>query len=91
MATVTGKYPDQSKYDKEGRFKIAPDKSFIHSTWAPPIQWTGWVNNEQISFIQISRSADGRDDFDFSGFPESCERAIDYIIEAIDKAMKVMD
>lgn len=90
MATIKGSFPDYSKHKNLGYFKITADQAFSY-TWKPPITWTGFVNNTKVNFVQISDSAIGRSDFDFTDFPQKYDQAISYIIEAIDEGMKEMD
>jgi len=88
MYIVRGSFPDYSKPDNKGSFALNPDKSMNYQTWAPPIIY---VNGTEVKFKQISNSAIDETDFDLSAFPQQYKSSISYIIEAIDKAMKVMD
>lgn len=91
MYDVRGEFPHYQSYNNKGSFALNADKSMNPFTWGPPIHWKGYVNNTDVSFVQISADAFDKHDFDFTGFPEQLSSAIPYIIEAIDKAMKVMD
>ncbi len=46
---------------------------------------------QQVKFTQIHSSGSSKHDFDWSDFPEDLVIAIPYIVDAINKAMKVMD
>lgn len=91
MYLVEGKFPDYTNHDREGSFALNPDKAMHPSVWLPPINWSGFVNNTKVDFIQVSSDATDKDDFDFGNFPQKFNSAISYIIEAIDKEMKCMD
>lgn len=88
---VKGKYPSNNGYNGELSFLLEADQAFNPYTWSPPINWTGVVGGNKVSFIQTSHSGYTKDDYDFNGFPEEVAVAIPYIVEAIDKAMKTMD
>lgn len=91
MHQVTGEYPDYHKASLKGRFYLNADKAFNPYTWSPPIQWKGIVGAQNVSFTQISDSGSNKSDYDWKGFPNDLEVVIPYIVEAIDKAMEVMD
>ncbi len=91
MYDVRGEFPHYQSHNYKGSFALNADKGMNPYTWAPPINWKGYVNNTAVSFVQTSASALMKEDFDFTGFPEEFGSAIPYIIGAIDKAMKVMD
>lgn len=88
---VQGKYPDYASYDNFGRFYLNADKGFNPFKWAPPINWTGRCGGMEVKFTQITSGGYDRDCYDWTGFPNELHSAIPYIVEAIDKAMKVMD
>lgn len=91
MHQVTGQYEDFSKMNRKAYFYLNADKEFNPYTWRPPIHWLGRVGGVEISFTQTSNSSSHRDDYDWSDFPQEVQDAIPYIIEAIDRAMRVMD
>jgi len=91
MHQVTGDYPDYGKHRDKSSFYLNADKGFIFFEWSPPIHWEGMVGGIQVKFTQISHSGSHRIDYDWAGFPAEVSSAIPYIVEAIDKAMKVMD
>lgn len=91
MPQVTGTYPDYQKRTLKSYFSLEGDKQFNPYTWSPPIVWEGTVGAHKVQFIQISSSGSNKPDYDWSDFPNELEVAITYIIEAIDKAMRVMD
>jgi hypothetical protein len=91
MKAVEGYFPDYSNDNRKGSFKIYCDKTMFPGHWIPPISWTGYVNNTAVKFTQISQHSYNQNDFDFTDFPAELEGAKSSIIDAIDKAMKVMD
>ena len=94
FAEVSGKYPKLSEDGwNEGRFTLEANRPMHPSGngWRPPIRWEGYVDGVKVEFIQIRHSAISENDFDFTGFPDSLQRVIPCIIEAIDMAMEVMD
>lgn len=91
MSKVQGHFPDYTKHNNQGSFSVESDKAFNPYTWQPPINWSGFVNGTKVSFVQISASGSHISNYDFSGFPPELDAAKGYIIEAIDKAMRVMD
>ncbi|MFZ5553565.1 MAG: hypothetical protein ACOZCO_10640 [Bacteroidota bacterium] len=91
MEKVEGEFQDYSSYKDRGMFKLTCDQVMNPYTWKPPIQWSGKVNGIEVKFVQTSRYANSRECFDFTGFPKELEKAIDDIIEAIDKKMRKMD
>jgi hypothetical protein len=86
-----GTFPDYKKPSYLGSFDLEPDKPMNPTTWTPPINWSGFVNNDKVHFIQISSSALSERDFDFTDFPMKYKSAIPWIIGAIDDEMKSMD
>lgn len=91
MARVTGTFPDYSRHNNRGSFVLESDKEFNPFTWAPPINWTGYINDVKVSFVQVNASGSMEMDYDFSNCSSIIESAKSYIIEAIDDAMRVMD
>lgn len=91
MHQVTGEFPDYGRYDNKSNFYLNADQAFIYFTWSPPIMWEGFIANKPVNFVQIHSKGSSKSDFDWTGFPEEFHNAIPYIVEAIDKAMKVMD
>lgn len=76
-----------------GKVSIAlnADQAMTPYSWKPPIHWNGIINNKKVQFIQTSRYASDRDDFDWNGFPEDLAYLRSDIVELIDKAMRTMD
>lgn len=91
MHQVTGEYPDYIAYREKGSFYLNADQGFNPFTWKPPIHWAGMVGNKMVKFIQIDASGYHRSCFDWTDFPDELQSAIPYIVDAIDKAMRVMD
>lgn len=91
MARVEGTFPDVFGYQNKSNFVVESDQAMNPFTWMPPIHWTGYVKGTKVSFIQVESSGYSREDYNFEGFPVELQSAIPYIIEAIDRAMKVMD
>jgi len=71
--------------------KLSPNKGMSPYTWAAPIEWNGYINNDKISFTQTSNSGYAEYCFDFSNLKEEYQFLNSDIVELIDKAMKVMD
>jgi hypothetical protein len=71
--------------------KLSANKAMNPYTWAAPIEWTGYINNDKISFTQISNGGYAEHCFDFSNLKEEYKFLKGDIVELIDKAMKVMD
>ncbi len=91
MHQVTGKYPDSDHPLGKSSFYLDADQSFNPYSWQPPINWTGSVGDRQVKFTQIESHGSDRSCYDWSGFPRELDSVISYIVEAIDKAMRVMD
>ncbi|WP_113663194.1 hypothetical protein [Pedobacter nanyangensis] len=91
MHQVTGEYPDYHKHSNTSSFYLNADQAFNPFTWQPPIHWTGVVGNKKVQFKQISSSGANVIDYDWNGFPDELSVAIPYIVDAINKAMRVMD
>jgi hypothetical protein len=91
MHQVTGSFIDYGKPSLKSNFYLDADKDFNPYTWAAPIKWSGIVGGVEVSFKQISPSAYDKSCFDWTDFPDEVSGAIYDIVEAIDKAMKVMD
>lgn len=91
MYQVTGEYPDYKAHSMKSGFHLNADQSFNHSTWGPPIHWKGYVGGHEVKFTQVRNHSFSISDIDWQDFPKELESAKTYIVEAIDKAMKVMD
>ena len=91
MYLVEGSFPDYSSFNKKGTFNLNCDKAMAPGHWSTPIKWSGYINNTAVSFIQIKSSGKFLNCYDWTGFPENYDSAKSYIVEAIDKKMKVMD
>ena len=91
MYQVEGQYLDYSKMTRKSYFFLNADQAFNFNTWSAPVQWKGRVGGQQVSFKQISDSGSSRSCYDWTTFPVELEDAIPHIVEAIDKAMRVMD
>lgn len=91
MYMVTGKYTDYKHPLGESSFHLNADKDFNYQNWCAPIYWEGFVNNQKVKFRQIEAGAYSLDCFDWNEFPTELDQAKNYIVEAIDEAMKSMD
>lgn len=91
MHQVTGEYVDYKIHPRKGQFYLNADQGFNPFTWKPPINWEGTVGGHNVKFTQIEASSFNNESFDWGEFPTELEYVKPYIVEAIDKAMKVMD
>ena len=60
-------------------------------TRTAPIKWSGHINSDKISFLQIRGGGYSESSFDFSNLQQEYQFLTEDIIELIDKAMKAMD
>lgn len=73
------------------RVFLNPDKGLNPYTFAPPIRWSGFIDNETIIIIQNSTSAIFSGDFEFLTFPQRYNHLKGDIIALIDKSLRTMD
>lgn len=87
------KYQVEGKYKDDGKchFYLNADQAFNYTTWRAPILWKGFVDSQEVEFIQTDAGAYDLSCFDWTGFPSELEAAKQHIIKAIDDAMRVMD
>lgn len=91
MHQVNGEYPDYQRYPVKGMFHLNADQGFNPFTWKAPINWVGFVGSKEVKFTQIEDGSFNEQSFDWGNFPEELNYVKPYIVEAIDKAMRVMD
>lgn len=89
--TVMGDYPDYTAMDNKGSFYLSPNRTMHPDHWMAPITWTGNVGGIDVEFTQIQTKSSSIDDFDFSSCPPAFEKAKTYIVQAIDKKLRIMD
>lgn len=91
MYQVTGEYTDYKKFNRKSYFYLNADKRFNPYTWRAPINWEGIVGGINVKFTQIDNSAYSENCFNWTEFPDELSIAKSDIVEAIDKAMRIMD
>lgn len=91
MAKVQTEFTDYTRPNNKGFINLQAGQSFNPYTWKPPINWSGTVNGTQVNFVQIDSSGYDKSCYNFSQLPKGMEYTIDYIVKAIDDAMRTMD
>jgi len=86
-----GDYPDYTAIDNKVQFYLNANTTMHPDKWKTPINWEGFVAGVRVEFTQIQKKAASVEDFDFSLFPQSLDKAKVYIVQAIDKKLRTMD
>lgn len=91
MHKLEVKYPNINSRKFESSFYLTSSKEFNLFEWQPPINWEGKIGSKRIKFTQISHEGFNCDCFDWQDFPKEMDYLKPYIVESINKTMKVMD
>lgn len=66
---------------------LHPDRPFNSYGWRAPIAWSGFVDGEAVSFVQVTADVLSDSSFNWEGFPAKFTQYKSSIIELIENEL----
>jgi hypothetical protein len=91
MWQVDASIPEITHPMERVRLFLNADKALHPSTFIPPINWTGFLDGNEVEIVQNNISAFSVRDFSFGTFPAKYNHLKGDVVALIDDCLRTMD
>lgn len=91
MHKIEKRFDDYSRPNNKGLLRLQSDQPIVLSGQAWPIEWSGHLNNTEVSVIQKSGSSSDPSNYELKDFPQRYEWLKGEIVYLIDDEFRTID